>query len=189
VKSWKGIPQLTFDQNATVKKLDKSKISTDKLQVKRMPLHELVEKRGALDVEIEGTVIEIRPGSGLVLRCPECNRVLMNEQCSIHGKVKGIPDLRVKMVVDDGTGAVGSVLNRELSEKILGTTLDECKKIDNNDLITDINNKLFARRILLHGNALGDDFGTNIITKDAKLIEMNVEKEAGRLSSELEGLI
>ena len=189
VKSWKGIPQLTFDQNASVKKLDKSKIAKDKLQVQRMPLHELVEKRGALDVEIEGTVIEIRPGSGLVSRCPDCNRVLMNEQCSIHGKVKGVPDLRVKMVIDDGTGAVGSVLNRELSEKILGITLDECKKMDNNDLINEINNKLFARRILLHGNALGDDFGTNIITKDAKLVELDVGREAERLTNELEGLM
>jgi len=189
VKSWKGIPQLTFDQNATVKKLDKSKIAKDKLQVQRMPLHELVEKRGALDVEVEGTVIEIRMGSGLVSRCPDCNRVLMNEQCSLHGKVKGVPDLRVKMVVDDGTGAVGSILNRELSEKILGITLDECKKMDNHDLTNEINNKLFARRILLHGNALGDDFGTNIITKDAKLVEMDVEQEAEKLTNELEGLM
>jgi len=189
VKSWKGIPQLTFDSNATVKKLDKSKIGKEKLKSVRMPLHQLVEKRGAIDVEVEGTVIDIRQGSGFIMRCPECNRVLMNDECGVHGKVKGIPDLRIKLVLDDGTGAVGSVLNKDLSEKIIGIKLDESKKTKNEDLVDEINRKLFAHRLLLKGNALGDEFGTTLIAKDAELIEVDVKKESENLSSEIEGML
>jgi len=49
VKSWKGIPQLTFDDKARVKKLDTKKIPKDKIKTGKIPLHMLVEKRGALD--------------------------------------------------------------------------------------------------------------------------------------------
>ena len=189
IKSWKGIPQLTFDQNAKVKKLDKSKIPKGELEINKMPLHQLVEKRGALDVEVEGTVIEIRPGSGLINRCPECNRTLINDECSIHGSVKGIPDLRIKIVVDDGTGAVSAVLNREITENLLGKTLEECKGIDEKILLDEINLMLFANKINMQGNALGDEFGTSFIAKKAELVEIDINKEAEKLSQELEDLL
>jgi replication factor A1 len=189
VKSWKGIPQLTFDQKATVKKLDKNKIPKKDLQIQRMPLFRIVEKRGALDVEVEGTIIEIRQGSGLILRCPECNRAILNDECSIHGKVEGKKDLRVKLVVDDGTGAVTSILNKELAEKILGSTLKEYQKMDEDSLIEDMNKKLFAQRISLQGNALGDEFGTTLLAKNAKLVDFDINEEADKLSLELEELL
>ena len=44
VKSWKGIPQLTFDEKATVKKLDKSKIPKKDLQISKMPIYMLSRK-------------------------------------------------------------------------------------------------------------------------------------------------
>jgi len=188
VKTWKGIPQLTFDEKASVKKLDKSKIPKDKIKTGKMPLHMLVEKRGALDVEVEGTIIEIKPGSGFIIRCPECNRVLQNDECTTHGKVDGKPDLRIKLIVDDGTGAINSVLNQKLTEKILGKTLEECKKMNDDDLINEMNKQLFARRINMKGNALGDNFGTTFIPKDAELIDVKVKEEAEKLSEELEDL-
>jgi len=189
VKSWKGIPQLTFDERATVKKLDKSKIPKGDLELIKMPLHMLVEKRGALDVEVEGTVIEIRPGSGIIIRCPVCSRVIQNGECSIHGKVSGKPDLRLKLVIDDGTGSISSILNRELTEKLLGKTLEECKKMNENVLLDEINKILFAHKISMRGNALGDEFGTSLIARDAKLIEIDIKEEAERLSQELEDLL
>ena len=189
VKSWKGIPQLTFDEKATVKKLDKSKIPKKDIQINKMPLFMFAEKQGALDVEVEGTIIEIRRGSGVILRCPECNRALLNYECSIHGTVEGKPDLRVKLVVDDGTGSISSVLNKELTEKLLGKTLEECKKMDEDTLLEDINKKFFAHRINLQGNALGDEFGTSLIARNAKLVDYDIKKEAEKLSQELEDLL
>ncbi|MCK5112829.1 MAG: hypothetical protein KAQ84_04740 [Thermoplasmatales archaeon] len=193
VKSWKGIPQLTFDEKATVEKVDASKISKNDIKIRRLPLHELVERYGALDVEVEGTVIQIRERSGLVQRCPECNRVLQGSDCSIHGTVKGVSDLRIKLVIDDGTGAVSGIINKDSTEKLLGKTLDELAKMlekseDKNIIVEEINNTLFAHRINLQGNALGDEFGITIIAKDAKLADIDVEAESEKLSKELEEL-
>jgi len=193
VKSWKGIPQLTFDEKATVEKVDASKISKKDIKTRRLLLHELVERYGALDVEVEGTIIQIRDGSGLVQRCPECNRVLQGSDCSIHGTVKGVSDLRIKLVIDDGTGAVSGIINKDLTEKLLGKTIDELAKMlekseDKNIIFEEINNTLFAHRINLQGNALGDEFGITIIAKDAKLADINVEAESEKLSKELEEL-
>lgn len=189
IKSWKGIPQLTFDERAVVKKVDKSKIPKTELELVKMPLHKLIEKRGALDIEVMGTIIEIRPGSGVITRCPECNRTFQNGECSIHGKVKGKIDLRLKLIVDDGTGSVSGILNKELSEKLLGKTLEDCKKMNESDLENMINKTLFAQTISVRGNALGDDFGTGIIAKDARLVNIDVQDEAEKLSHELEELL
>lgn len=191
VKSWKGIPQLTFDEKATVKKLDSSTISKQDIKTKKLPIHELVERFGALDVEVEGTVIQIRDGSGVVQRCPECNRVLQEGNCNIHGAVEGISDLRIKLVIDDGMGAVGGIINKESTEKILGETLNELvKKIEksgnNNIVIEEINDLLFAHRITLRGNALGDEFGITIIAKYIKLADIDIVAESERLSQDLE---
>ena len=189
VKSWKGIPQLTFDDKATVKKVDKSKVPKKDLQSRKMSLFTLVEKRGALDIEAEGTVIEIRPGSGIITRCPECNRTIQDNQCGIHGKVNGKSDLRLKLVIDDGTGSVGSVLNKELTEKLLGKTIEECKKMSEDALVEKINKTLFARKISIQGNALGDEFGTSLIAKDVRFVDLDMEEEAEKLSQEVEELL
>jgi len=189
IKSWKGIPQLIFDSTATVKKLEKSKISQSDTQVNQILLHELVEKRGALDVQIEGTVIDIRPGSGFIHRCPECKRVIQENQCVLHGQVKGLLDLRIKIVIDDGTGAVGSILNRDLTEKIINKKLTDIKNTSQEELLELINKKLFANNVVLRGNALSDEFGTSFIAREVKFTEVNVEEEAEKIANELEDLL
>ncbi|MEF8886337.1 MAG: replication factor A, partial [Haloarculaceae archaeon] len=56
-------------------------------------------------IEVEGALVDIQSGSGLIKRCPEaeCTRVLQNGRCSEHGEVEGEFDLRIKGVLDDGT--------------------------------------------------------------------------------------
>ena len=189
VKSWKGIPQLTFDSSVTVKKLDKNKIKKDEIEVKQIPLHRLVEDKGALDIKIQGTVIDIRPGSGFVNRCPECKRVIQNNECEIHGKVKGVSDLRIKLVVDDGTGAVFSVLNRDVSMQILGKDANEIKNMKQDELLNEINSKLFGMQISLRGNALSDDFGITFIPSNGEILEINVEEEAEKIANGLEDIL
>jgi replication factor A1 len=155
----------------------------------QLPIYTLAERRGAVDVEVEGTIMEIRPGSGIIKRCPQCNRTLQNNECSIHGKVDGKIDLRLKLVLDDGTGSVSGILNKELTEKLLDKTLEECKNMDENELLNIINKTLFAHRVSLRGNALADDFGTTIIAKDAKLVDLDIKDETDKLFREIEGLL
>ena len=125
------------------------------------------------------------------MRCPECDRVLWNDECKIHGKVEGRSDLRIKLVFDDGTGAVSAIIGRELTEKILGKTLEMCEKLvenskDENALVDEMNKLLFTHRINVQGNALSDNFGTTIIAKDAKLVDVDIVRETKKLSQDLE---
>ncbi len=184
VKTWKGIPQFTFDEKATVEKLDANTISKKDIKTQKIPLAELAERNGALDIEVEGTVIEIRKGSGLVQRCPQCNRVLQQGACAIHGTVEGKTDMRMKLVLDDGTGSVSAILGKDLTEKLLGKTMEDSEGDDH--LIEEMNTALFGHRISLQGNALGDQFGITLIARDAQRTDFDVATEAERLSHELE---
>jgi len=188
IKSWKGIPQLTFDENAKVEKLDKKKILRKDIKTELQPMFKLEEKRGALDVEVQGTVIDIRPGSGFVLRCPECNRVLQDGECTIHGKVDGQDDMRLKLVVDDGTGAVNAILNKDLTKEMLGKALSDIKKINEDEFEELVKEKVFAKKIKLKGNALSDRFGITFIPKKVEITDVDVKEETEKILENLEGL-
>lgn len=186
VKAWKGIPQLTFDEKAKVEKLDGTRIAKKDIQTTHLPLSELAERSGALDIAVEGTVIEIRKGSGVVLRCPQCNRVLQGSSCTIHGNVQGKSDVRMKLVLDDGTGSVSAILGKELTEQLLGSTLEGSSNEET--ALEEMNKKLFGHRIMIRGNALGDNFGITIIARETKPADFDVATEAERLSQEVEEL-
>ena len=185
IKSWRGIPQLVFDENASVEKLEEEKKSTS---TRHVPLHILVERGGAFDVEIEGTVIELQQGSGLINRCPECNRVLINGECKIHGAVNGIEDVRIKCIVDDGTGAASISFNREQTEELIGRKMDEIKEMSETQFLEEIRDKILAHPLRIRGNALTDSFGVTFIPREVEKVERNIIDEAFKLQEELEGL-
>ena len=61
--------------------------------------------------------------------------------------------------------------------------------MNENALLDKINKTLFAHKISMQGNALGDEFGTSLIARDAKLVDVDIKEEAERLSQELEDLL
>jgi len=85
-----------------------------------MSVRDAVESGGLFDVELTGNVIDVRDGSGLIERCPDCGRVVQNGQCRSHGAVDGVDDLRTKAILDDGTGTVTVVLDDELTSEVYG---------------------------------------------------------------------
>lgn len=80
-------------------------------------------------IEIEGALVDIQSGSGLIKRCPEeeCTRVLQNGRCSEHGDVEGEFDLRIKGVIDDGTTVQDVIFDQQHTEDVGGLTLAEAK--------------------------------------------------------------
>lgn len=80
---------------------------------------------------VEGALVDIQRGSGLIKRCPEeeCTRVLQNGRCSEHGEVEGEFDLRVKAVIDDGETVHETIFNQEATEELAGITLEEAKEM------------------------------------------------------------
>jgi replication factor A1 len=84
---------------------------------------------GDNETEIEGALVDIQSGSGLIKRCPEedCTRVLQNGRCSEHGEVEGEFDLRIKGVVDDGLAVHEVIFDREATEALTGIELEAAK--------------------------------------------------------------
>jgi replication factor A1 len=82
------------------------------------------------EVEVEGALVAIQSGSGLIKRCPEddCTRVLQNGRCSEHGEVEGEFDMRVKGVLDDGNETYDVLLDREATERVTGIEMEEAKQ-------------------------------------------------------------
>jgi replication factor A1 len=191
VKGWRGIPQLNFDERADLTMIKEKFPSIEELQKSgRSMISEVAGRGGASDAVVEGIVTEIRDGSGLVMRCPECKRALQKGTCKIHGRVEGYPDLRIKATLDDGSGTVSLIIGRELTEKLVDTTLDEsmakAKEAMNFDIVKDmIEEKLTLKALNVMGNIKADEYGLSMIVKDAELTKHEVKQEAERLLVEL----
>ncbi|MFO1533648.1 MAG: chemotaxis protein CheB, partial [Thermoplasmatota archaeon] len=76
-------------------------------------------------------------------------------------------------VLDDGTGTIGLVAGRELTEKLLGKDLERCKKEAQDafrpDLIRDqLRERLTSRVFSVRGNALSDEYGMTFIARGMK---------------------
>jgi len=189
VSTYRGMAQLVFDARSTISKED---ISLD-IQSTPVPIDSL-EGRGGVNVLVEGVIIDIKDGSGLIYRCPECGRVLINgSSCPVHGKVKPKADLRIKAVLDDGTGAAQCLFNREQTEQLLGLSLGETiekikENMGNPSIISDmIEEKLFARPMRLRGNAMSDEkYGLRLLVKDFEMLDLeNISKKAEAMLEEL----
>ena len=80
---------------------------------------------------VEGALVDIQSGSGLIKRCPEegCTRVLQNGRCNEHGEGDGEFDLRIKGVLDDGDDVHEVIFDQEATEDLTGIGLDEAKQM------------------------------------------------------------
>jgi len=80
---------------------------------------------------VEGALVDIQSGSGLIKRCPEegCTRVLQNGRCNEHGEGDGEFDLRIKGVLDDGGDVHEVIFDQEATEDLTGIGLEEAKQM------------------------------------------------------------
>jgi replication factor A1 len=192
VKAWRGIPQLNFDDRADVTKVKEKFPSIEELQKTDVRMiGEIASKGGAADATVRGVLVEVRDGSGLIMRCPECKRALQKSMCKVHGRVEGYPDLRIKAILDDGSGAVSVVLGRELTEKLVDITLDESVRLArekmNYEVVKDmIDEKLSLKVLSVSGSVTSDTYGLSMIVREAESASQDVKKEAEKLLVELE---
>ncbi len=192
IKSWRGVPELQLNGGTDIEKLQDDILPSFEIlnQDRIVSIRELKRSGGSANVAIEGVVLDIRPNSGLIKRCTECKRVLQKDTCMVHGKLTGIFDLRIKCVLDDGSGAILVVLDKEITETLLGLDLEDCiqraKEFMRFDIIyEDLIKKLLARPIRFTGTVLFDDFGLMMIGSKAEVISPRIKTEAVSLLSEL----
>lgn len=193
VRSWRGIPQLNFSERAGVERTKTSFGSDQELSKPKLrSIGELESIGGAVDVLVRGVVVDIKKGSGLIFRCPQCKRLVQKGLCRIHGKVDGQPDLRIKAVVDDGMAALTAVLNKDITEMLVGITLAEslreAKEAMNPEVVEEkIKDRMLGKPIEVRGNVTSDEYGLMMIVTEAELKVPEVRSEAASLLSELEG--
>ena len=138
-------------------------------------------KVGNTIVEFTGAIVDVQSGSGLIKRCPECNRALVKGACGEHGKVEGSYDLRVKAVMDDGEKVQDILMNREVTEAFTGITLDKAKEmateaLDQAVVLDVIKSKLVGRYYVVTGARLDRFILVNTIRQDVKPVEEDIKR-------------
>ncbi len=191
IRAWKGIPQLNIGDRATVERIE-TDIAVDAGESQKT-VADVTRIGGGLDITIEGVVVDVKNGSGLIKRCPTCNRSMFNGICSVHGTVEGVPDMRMKLVVDDGTGAIGAIVNRADTEKLTGISMTAAMGLaaarGEGVVIRELMGKILLRRVRITGNVMSDDFGPSMIVRSASDVEVDVQGEAEKLLSEVEAAL
>jgi len=126
---------------------------------------------GDNETDIEGALIDIQSGSGLIKRCPEddCTRVLQNGRCNEHGEVEGEFDLRIKGVLDDGNDVYEVIFDQEATEALTGMTLEESKDMAMDALDTTVVADEMRTKVLgRYYRVTGPTMGRYVLANDAE---------------------
>ncbi|WP_436928827.1 Single-stranded DNA binding protein [Halosimplex halobium] len=165
VREFRGAPSVNVSEFTEVEALDRPVEATE--DAPRLAVRDAIESGGLFDVELVGNVIAVRDGSGLIERCPECGRVVQNGQCRSHGAVDGVDDLRIKAILDDGTGTVTAILDDELTEEVYGGDVADAKEhardeMDQEAVADAIRETLVGREFVVRGSLSVDEYGANL---------------------------
>jgi replication factor A1 len=189
VREYRGVPQVNVTEFSTVEVLDRT--IEPPASAPRMAVGDAVDTGGLFDVELTANVIEVRDGSGLIERCPECGRVVQNGQCRAHGEVDGEDDLRVKAILDDGTGTVTAVLGTDLTAERYGGDVDDAKAaardaMDKAVVADAIRDAIVGRAFRVRGSLSVDEYGATLDV--AEFVERS-DDPATRASELLAGVV
>lgn len=186
IREFRGVPSVNLSEFTTVTPLGHSVDVRE--GAPRMGIRQAVSSGGVYDVELVGNVIDIRDGSGLIQRCPECGRVVQKGQCRSHGSVDGVDDLRTKAILDDGTSTVTVILDDEMTSSVYGGTLEDAltqarDAMDHEVVADTIAEKVVGRAYRVRGNLSVDDYGA---TLNATEFEVDDEVPADRAQALIE---
>lgn len=188
IKSYRGVPQFNFDDAAEITKLEGDVLpEAEELDdTEPVSLGEIVARGGGTNVTVHATLIEVRPGSGLVFRDPETNRVIPTGNVQ-DPETAGKPDMRIKAVFDDGTGAVNAIVMRAETEQLYGHPVAKALEVAKDAMSWDVieeelRAKVTGRPFEVTGNALQDDFGISLLVNRIKPLSVDVQARAKELA-------
>ena len=130
VRRFRNRPQLVLDERARVVRIEGADLPdpTELLRAPPRSIARVEDEGGGAAVSVEGVIVGLLPPSGLVYRCPTCRRSVKSGICRVHGQVEGELDLRARLVLDDGTGALTVQAGRAETETLSGITLEEARR-------------------------------------------------------------
>ena len=143
-------------------------------------LDETVEV-GDDDAEVEGALVDIQDGSGLVKRCPEedCTRVLQNGRCNEHGEVDGEYDLRIKAVLDDGEAVHEVIFDEVATTELTGIGLEEAIDMAKDALDTEVVVEEMREDVLgRYYRVRGPTFRRYVLADETERLDGPVDAEA-----------
>ncbi|WP_319506658.1 Single-stranded DNA binding protein [uncultured Methanolobus sp.] len=191
VRIFRGLPSINFNENTSIEPVESTEdlpFTLESVNRSSSPLaiEQVLEKEGMFDVTVRGNIISIRPGSGLIERCPVCNRVTQKSICRSHGEVECLMDMRIKAILDDGTGAVHLMLNRELSEAIYGKSMYDAEKMAqvsmaSDSVFEDMRKVLTGKYLAARGNSSKNEFGVSLVAKSVWAPENDLKERMDQL--------
>ncbi len=192
LRRFRGVPQLVLDERATVIRIDGTDLpdATELLSAPPRSIARVEDEGGGAAVAVEGIVVGLLPPSGLVYRCPNCQRTVKSGLCRVHGQVEGQADLRARIVLDDGTGALTVNAGRADTERLSGITLEEARRRlrerpDASLIEEEILERLLGRRYRIRGQATRDDFGVTVVPESIEPVDVDLDARAEELSARL----
>lgn len=148
-------------------------------------------KVGRQTETVVGIITHLTNGSGLIKRCPECNRKLLKGACGEHGKVEGIYDLRIKAVLEPfgKSEAIDLLMNRNVTAALTGIDLDTAKEMATESLdmacVQEVlEKKVSGRYYQITGNLLPSN---NMLVESIKPISLFSVEKAKAVIAALEG--
>jgi len=89
--------------------------------------------------------------------------------CSEHGNPQGIPDLRLKIVLDDGITAQNVLCNQEMTEMLTGINIDVAKAMATDAFSADVVSEkmvdmLVGMEYAMSGQVMGDKILAESVT-------------------------
>lgn len=198
VSMYRGVPSIHLNESTSVHIVGPKEhlpftFESVNVPPEPLPIGEVLQNEGMFDVSVEGNIVSVRPGSGVITRCPECNRVILKNACRSHGVVEGVPDMRIKLILDDGTGSLLVMLNRELSEIVYGKTLQESESImgkamSANVVYDDMKSILTGQYLGVRGNTSRIEYGVTFVAKSVWVPSGDLDRRVSALLEQLEGV-
>ena len=176
VRSWQGIPDITVDKAEQIEILetppwDKNLDLQD--HVVEVELTSLVNSSSRVGISTLGTVVSVREDSGIIMRCSECRRVMRDGECSIHGKVESLQDVRLRLVIDNSEVTASVLINKDAALKLINTTEDKMASDIESDgkmeYVQSLRDYLLGRELAVSGRTIIDDQGAMILADHAEL--------------------
>ncbi len=194
LRSFRGRTQFVLDERSSVTRIEEADLPdpAELLSAAPRSIARIEDEGGGETVAVEGIVVGLLPPSGLVFRCPTCHRSVKSGLCRIHGQVEGQPDLRARIVLDDGTGALTVNAGRAETERLWGVTLAEARtrlreRPDPSLLEEEILESLLGRRFRVRGQGSKDDFGITIVPESIEPVEIDLDAAAAELTLRMRG--
>ena len=180
VRAWQGIPDITIDDVSQIEVLAAAPWGDDvdlTNNVVDVPLTDLATGASRVGISTTGHVISIREDSGIISRCTECRRVLRDGECATHGKQDGNPDVRIRMVLDDGNSTISLIINKAASESLIKMNQDTISsEINENGTMAFVQNlreMLLGRQLKASGRTIVDEQGAMLLSDAVELMDVD----------------